>query len=157
FWGLTSDKPVTGDWIGQGRDTVGLYRDNIGTWFLSNSTLPPNVDIQFGFASPGDIPLVWQERSEGLPGGPGNVRSRLGSGSPDTIRQADSLDLLNPSAAFAASRFQAENTGNILTTPCATVSVPSDVVSRPSMVPHGTVSPSARPPRFGSAVLAIDA
>ena len=56
-FGQAGDVPVVGDWDGDGKDTVGVFRD--GTWALatSNSTemTPPST---FTFGQAGDVPVV---------------------------------------------------------------------------------------------------
>jgi hypothetical protein len=43
------DRPVTGDWDGDGDDTIGVVRGD--TWLLSNSTSGGNANVQFTFGS----------------------------------------------------------------------------------------------------------
>jgi hypothetical protein len=56
-FGLAGDAPVMGDWNGDGRGTVGVFRD--GTWFLRDANSPgPSTRITFGTA-PGADALAW--------------------------------------------------------------------------------------------------
>jgi len=56
WWGWPDDIPVTGDWDGDGEDTIGVYRD--GRWFLSNSITNPSIDHEFWWGWPDDIPVT---------------------------------------------------------------------------------------------------
>jgi subtilisin family serine protease len=51
-------KPVTGDWDGNGTDTVGIYDSSTGTFFLKNSNAPGAADLAFDYGPPGAVPLV---------------------------------------------------------------------------------------------------
>ena len=72
------DIPVTGDWTGDGKAKVGIYRTSTGQWFLdanNNGTLDAS-DLTYGFGGcpnptycpgfPPDIPVVgdWQGRGK---------------------------------------------------------------------------------------------
>jgi hypothetical protein len=53
--------PLVGDWTGSGKDTIGLYQNSTGTFFLKNdnSAGPADNIFQFGPISNGDIiPIV---------------------------------------------------------------------------------------------------
>lgn len=59
FGGDASDLPITGDWNGDDVDGIGVYRQNVGTFYLTNgnSGLPAtNYTVTFG--NPGDTPLA---------------------------------------------------------------------------------------------------
>ncbi|MBI1765134.1 MAG: SBBP repeat-containing protein [Acidobacteria bacterium] len=65
FFGVPTDKPIVGDWNGDGIKTIGLFRD--GTFFLHNrneSTGTP--DLQFTFGQAGDIPIVGDWNGDGV-------------------------------------------------------------------------------------------
>jgi hypothetical protein len=51
--------PLSGDWDGDGDDTVGLYTPASGTFFLRNSNTPGPADIEFIFGAGGTgfVPL----------------------------------------------------------------------------------------------------
>ncbi len=49
--------PVTGDWNGDGIDTVGSYVSAIGAFYLRDSNTPGIPNHTFTFGSPGDRPL----------------------------------------------------------------------------------------------------
>ncbi len=63
WWGWSTDTPVTGDWDGDGEDTIGVYRD--GKWFLSNSITTPSVDHSFWWGWPDDIPVTGDWNNDG--------------------------------------------------------------------------------------------
>lgn len=64
FYGLSNDIPVTGDWDGNGTDTIGVYRN--GTFFLKNSNSSGFADIQFPFGTSGDIPITGDWDGDGI-------------------------------------------------------------------------------------------
>jgi hypothetical protein len=55
-YGASNDKPVMGDWNGDGIKTPGVFRN--GQWFLRNSNSGGGTDITFWFGATGDIPVV---------------------------------------------------------------------------------------------------
>lgn len=64
-YGGSQDKPVAGDWNGDGISTIGVFRN--GTWYLD-----VNGDGQFGpgdvssqFGQPGDVPMVGDWNGDG--------------------------------------------------------------------------------------------
>lgn len=69
-YGLATDKPVVGDWLGQGLDSVGVFRalpDGTGEFILhttsGNSYSPGDEVIHFGLSS--DIPVIGDWNSDG--------------------------------------------------------------------------------------------
>lgn len=58
FGGDPSDYPVTGDWNGDGVDTIGVYRTKSGTMLLSDSNLYPITSYAFTFGNPNDVPFA---------------------------------------------------------------------------------------------------
>ena len=56
------DKPVAGDWDGNGTDTVGIYRN--GWFYLRNSNTNGIADLIFALGVQGDEPIVgdWDGR-----------------------------------------------------------------------------------------------
>ncbi len=58
FGGDTSDLPVAGDWNGDGVDTIGVYRNSTGFFFLSDSNTSPAVTYSPLFGNPGDTPFA---------------------------------------------------------------------------------------------------
>src|SRR4029079_12413165 len=59
-FGAASQKPIVGDWNGNGSDTVGVYDATSGFFFLRNSNTPGPADLTFGFGftGPNVVPLV---------------------------------------------------------------------------------------------------
>jgi hypothetical protein len=62
---IAGDLPVTGDWTGDGRAKVGIYRSSTGQWFLdaNNNGILDAGDFTYGFGGvTGDIPVTgdWQ-------------------------------------------------------------------------------------------------
>jgi hypothetical protein len=55
--------PVVGDWNGDGRTTVGWYRD--GRWRLRNSNTAGPADIVISFGRSGDLPVVGDWNRDG--------------------------------------------------------------------------------------------
>lgn len=55
-YGLPTDKPIIGDWNGDGISTVGVVRD--GTFYLRNSNSGGLPDITFLYGLPSDTPLA---------------------------------------------------------------------------------------------------
>jgi hypothetical protein len=51
-FGLPGDKPIVGDWNGDGIRTIGTYRNSDGTFHLSNSNANPHEDIVFTWGGP---------------------------------------------------------------------------------------------------------
>jgi hypothetical protein len=45
--------PLTGDWNGDGIDTVGLYNPASGTFFLRNANTPGAADLTFAYGPAG--------------------------------------------------------------------------------------------------------
>lgn len=58
FGGDPSDLPVAGDWNGDGRDTIGVYRSNVGVYLLSDTNTSPSVAYSVVFGNPGDTPFA---------------------------------------------------------------------------------------------------
>ncbi len=54
-YGLGGDYPITGDWDGNGTDTIGIYRN--GSFYLRNSNTIGFADLEFAFGLPGDQPV----------------------------------------------------------------------------------------------------
>jgi len=57
-FGTTGDRPVAGDWDGDGDDSPGVYRGSEQGLFLITNTLSSNVDTTFIFGGPGDLPMA---------------------------------------------------------------------------------------------------
>ncbi|MBX3084951.1 MAG: S8 family serine peptidase [Anaerolineae bacterium] len=68
-FGASTDFPITGDWNGDGIDTVGVYRPTTGQFFLTDSTANPAVlHYAFVLGSPGDQPIVGDWDGNGTDG-----------------------------------------------------------------------------------------
>ncbi|MAU13365.1 MAG: hypothetical protein CL607_26335 [Anaerolineaceae bacterium] len=63
-YGLPSDQSITGDWDGDGDDTVGIYRN--GTFFLKNTNTTGVGDVTFAFGAPTDIPIAGDWNGDGI-------------------------------------------------------------------------------------------
>jgi len=61
-YGAPGDIPVTGDWNGDGIDTIGMYRD--GVYYLRNTNTVGVADLTFAYGAPGDIPVTGTWRRE---------------------------------------------------------------------------------------------
>ena len=55
-YGLAGDKPVTGDWDGDGDDTIGIYRN--GGFYLRNANTIGFADLVFALGVNGDLPIA---------------------------------------------------------------------------------------------------
>ncbi len=53
-FGNPGDKPVVGDWDGDGIDEVGLHRESTGFFYFRNALSQGNADAQFFFGDPND-------------------------------------------------------------------------------------------------------
>ena len=63
-YGLGGDCPVTGDWNGNGVDTIGIYRN--GSFYLRNSNTLGFADMVFAFGTPGDQPVAGDWNGDGV-------------------------------------------------------------------------------------------
>ena len=63
-YGLGGDYPITGDWDGNGTDTIGIYRN--GYFYLRNENTIGYADIVFAFGSPGDQPIAGDWDGDGV-------------------------------------------------------------------------------------------
>ncbi|MEX2252141.1 MAG: PQQ-dependent sugar dehydrogenase [Acidimicrobiia bacterium] len=57
-FGNSGDIPVTGDWDGEGTDTVGLRRPSDGFVYLRNSNTTGIADISYFYGDSGDLPVA---------------------------------------------------------------------------------------------------
>ena len=63
-YGIGGDYPITGDWNGDGIDTIGVYRQ--GVFYLRNSNTAGNADLTFAFGSSGDQPVAGDWDGDGI-------------------------------------------------------------------------------------------
>jgi hypothetical protein len=63
-FGLPGDKPVAGDWNGDGIDTIGVFRN--GVFYLRNSNTNGFADLTFGYGTPTDLPIVGDWDGDGV-------------------------------------------------------------------------------------------
>jgi hypothetical protein len=56
-FGIAGDRPVVGDWNGDGTETIGVYRSPSATFYLVNSNVFGSTPIVVLYGSPGDNPL----------------------------------------------------------------------------------------------------
>ena len=54
LFGDAGDKPVVGDWDGDGIDEIGLHRESTGFFYYRNTLTTGTADGQFYFGDPGD-------------------------------------------------------------------------------------------------------
>lgn len=57
-FGDVGDTAFSGDFDGDGVDTIGLYRPSTRTFYLRNSHAAGPADVEFIFGDPGDIPIA---------------------------------------------------------------------------------------------------
>jgi Tol biopolymer transport system component len=55
LFGNPGDKPVVGDWDGDGIDEIGLHRETTGFFYYRNTLTTGVADGQFFFGNPGDL------------------------------------------------------------------------------------------------------
>jgi len=86
-YGLPGDRPVVGDWNGNGITTLGIYRN--GVFYLRNSNTAGFADTVFSFGQPGDLPIAGDWDGDGIEtigvyrNGTFLLRNSNSSGAPD--------------------------------------------------------------------------
>lgn len=63
-WGSPGDKPLVGDWDGDGIQTQGVWRN--GNWYLGNTLGGGSVDISFSYGDPNHQPIVGDWNGDGI-------------------------------------------------------------------------------------------
>lgn len=66
IYGRAGDIAISGDWDGDGVETVGLYRQSNGFVYLKNSNSAGNADVTYYFGRSGDIPIVGDFDGDGV-------------------------------------------------------------------------------------------
>ncbi|MDH3470472.1 MAG: SpoIID/LytB domain-containing protein [Acidimicrobiia bacterium] len=66
YYGNNEDIPYTGDWNGDGVETLGLYRQSTGFLFLRNTNDQGIADIQIYYGDPGDVPIAGDWDGDGV-------------------------------------------------------------------------------------------
>jgi matrixin len=64
--GNAGDRPVTGDWNGDGIDTIGVYRPSNGAFYLRNSNSAGAPFTVFGFGNTEDLPVAGDWNEDGI-------------------------------------------------------------------------------------------
>lgn len=64
IYGTGNDIALSGDWDGNGTDSVGVYRN--GTFYLRNSNSAGNADLAFPYGTPGDIAVTGDWDGDGI-------------------------------------------------------------------------------------------
>jgi hypothetical protein len=78
-WVSPTLRPVAGDWNGDGIDTIGLYDQGTGTFYLRDHNTTGYADYAFGFGIPGDIPIAGRWSQDMTHAGVGVYRSSIGT------------------------------------------------------------------------------
>jgi hypothetical protein len=78
-FGNPNDHPITGDWDGDGIDTLGVFDPLQGRFQLRNSNTPGAPDLSFLYGNPGDIPLAGHWTATALHDGVGTYRNTNGT------------------------------------------------------------------------------
>ena len=58
YFGMREDRPICGDWDGNGTETIGVYRPSTGTFYLANTNETKFADVEVVLAAPGTVPLA---------------------------------------------------------------------------------------------------
>ena len=61
-YGLSTDRPIVGNWDGVSGDSIGVTRVEGGglAWYLRNTNTTGGADIVLGYGLATDTPLVWR-------------------------------------------------------------------------------------------------
>ncbi len=63
-YGVNGDTSISGDWDGDGKDSLGIYRN--GVFYLRNSNTTGPADIVFAFGDPRDQPIAGDWDGDGI-------------------------------------------------------------------------------------------
>jgi len=71
FFGDSGDFPLVGDWDGDGKDTVSIYRQSEGRVYIVNALGNDGgglgvADLSYGFGNPGDKPFSGDFDGDGI-------------------------------------------------------------------------------------------
>lgn len=64
--GSAGDRPVVGDWNGDGIDTIGVYRPSNGAYYLRNTNSAGAPFAVFGFGNTEDLPIAGDWNEDGV-------------------------------------------------------------------------------------------
>jgi hypothetical protein len=66
-FGIKGDRPVTGDWNGDGKDDIGIFRPSNSIWSLDSNgnNAWDGSDKSLGWGVPGDLPVVGDWNGDG--------------------------------------------------------------------------------------------
>jgi hypothetical protein len=67
-FGQAGDLPLAGDFDGNGKDGVGVFRPSTGQFFLDNNNLANTADLVFNFGANGDLPIAGDWNGDGKDG-----------------------------------------------------------------------------------------
>ncbi|MGN9786939.1 CHAP domain-containing protein [Nonomuraea sp. ZG12] len=65
-FGNLGDKPLVGDWDGNGTTTIGVYRPETRFFYMRNSNTRGDAEIGFVFGNPGDVPIAGDWDGDGV-------------------------------------------------------------------------------------------
>jgi hypothetical protein len=63
-YGIPADKPIAGDWDGDGIEAAGVFRN--GVFFLRNSNTDGYAEVAFAFGAAGDLPVAGDWDGDGI-------------------------------------------------------------------------------------------
>jgi hypothetical protein len=93
-FGADGDRPLVGDWDGDGVETIGVYRPSKAKWFLRNTNSAGEVDVRIEYgATEDDRPVVGDWDGDGVDTigvyrsstGAFYLRNANGAGNPDLV------------------------------------------------------------------------
>jgi hypothetical protein len=57
-WGLSGDVPVPGDYDGDGKTDLAVWRPSTGTWSFLRSSTDFTTSASYQWGLPGDVPIL---------------------------------------------------------------------------------------------------